>query len=104
MGATKTNPKTTAVICDICRKPYTPACDYRQGRCPHHPPLIDLTQLKERFMKQPDPKRHFQLSMIKSAIRIVAGASLCFLGNTWLIVAGVALIVGELVGIAEEMV
>ena len=55
-------------------------------------------------MKQPDPKRHFQLSMVKSAIRIVAGASLCFFGNTWLIVAGVALIVGELVGIAEEMV
>lgn len=52
----------------------------------------------------PDPKRHFQLSMIKSAIRIVAGGALCLLGNTWLIVAGVALIIGELVGIAEEMV
>ena len=55
-------------------------------------------------MKQPDPRRHFQLSMIKSSIRIVAGGALCLLGNTWLIVAGVALIVGELVGIAEEMV
>lgn len=55
-------------------------------------------------MKQPDPKKHFQLSMVKSAIRIVAGASLCLLGNTWLIVAGVALIVGELVGVAEELV
>ena len=93
-----------ALTCKICSKPYSRQCDYRQGRCPHHPPLIDLERLKERFMKQPDPKRHFQLSMVKSAIRIVAGASLCFLGNTWLIVAGVALIVGELVGIAEEMV
>lgn len=55
-------------------------------------------------MKQPDPKKHFQLSMIKSGIRIIAGASLCFLGNTWLLVAGVALIIGELVGVAEELV
>jgi len=42
--------------------------------------------------------------MIKSSIRMVAGIALCLLGNTWLIVAGVALIIGELVGIAEEMV
>jgi len=27
--------------CQTCGKEYTPKCDYRQGRCPHHPPLID---------------------------------------------------------------
>jgi len=55
-------------------------------------------------MKQPDPRRHFQLSMVKSSIRIMAGASLCLIGNVWLTVAGVALIIGEAVGILEEMV
>ena len=104
MGTGTTGKDPQDLECDTCGKIYSPACDWRQGRCPLHPPLINLAQLKERLMKQPDPKRHFQLSMIKSAIRIVAGASLCLLGNTWLIVAGVALIVGELVGIAEEMV
>ena len=104
MGKATPNRRAPPLTCQICSRPYSPTCDYRQGRCPYHPPLIDLQRLKERFMKQPDPKRHFQLSMIKSAIRIVAGGALCLLGNTWLIVAGVALIVGELVGIAEEMV
>jgi hypothetical protein len=27
--------------CSVCRKVYTPACDWNQGRCPHHPSLID---------------------------------------------------------------
>lgn len=32
--------------CDICRKEYDPACDYRQGRCPNHNPSIDLYNLR----------------------------------------------------------
>lgn len=28
------------MTCKICGKEYRPSCDYRQGRCPHHPPLI----------------------------------------------------------------
>ena len=104
MGKATSDRPAPPLTCQICSRPYSPTCDYRQGRCPYHPPLIDLQRLKERFMKQPDPRRHFQLSMIKSSIRIVAGGALCLLGNTWLIVAGVALILGELVGIAEEMV
>ncbi len=28
--------------CDTCNKEYSPDCDYRQGRCPHHEPLIDI--------------------------------------------------------------
>ena len=30
--------------CQLCDKEYSPDCDYRQGRCPHHPPLIKLGQ------------------------------------------------------------
>jgi len=26
--------------CNICKKEYSPNCDYNQGRCPHHRPLI----------------------------------------------------------------
>jgi len=26
--------------CDTCRKEYTPECAYGQGRCPHHPAVI----------------------------------------------------------------
>jgi len=32
--------------CDICRKEYTINCDFRQGRCPHHPPSIDIHYLR----------------------------------------------------------
>lgn len=28
------------MICETCKKPYSPSCDYNQGRCPHHEPLI----------------------------------------------------------------
>jgi hypothetical protein len=88
----------TEVNCSICRQPYSPDCDYRQGRCPHHPPLIDL----EKFMKQPDAKKHFQLSMAKSAVRIAAGIALVWPQS--LILAGVFLILAEVIGVAEEMV
>jgi len=27
--------------CEACNKEYTATCDYRQGRCPHHPSLLD---------------------------------------------------------------
>ena len=27
--------------CSTCREEYSPACDWRQGRCPHHPSMID---------------------------------------------------------------
>jgi len=88
----------TEVNCNTCGKSYSPDCDYRQGRCPHHPPLFDL----ENFMKQPDPQKHFILSLIKSALRIAAGISLIWPQN--MILAGIFLIVAEVVGVAEEMV
>jgi hypothetical protein len=27
--------------CETCGKEYSTDCDYRQGRCPHHPSLAD---------------------------------------------------------------
>jgi hypothetical protein len=52
-------------------------------------------------MKQPDPKLHFQLSLIKSIARIIAGATL--IGGS-LVFCGIFLIIAEIIGIAEELV
>ena len=46
-------------------------------------------------------KGHFYVSLVKSAIRIIAGAFL--IGGNFLM-AGFCLIIAELLGIAEEMV
>ena len=26
--------------CELCHQEYSPQCDYQQGRCPYHPPMI----------------------------------------------------------------
>jgi len=52
-------------------------------------------------MKHPDPKLHLQLSLVKSGVRILGGGALIF-GSLWY--CGLALIVAELIGIAEELV
>ena len=80
--------------CDICKKEYSPDCDYKQGRCPHHKPMIEI-QPKDTS------KGHFYVSLVKSAIRIVAGGCL-ITGN--LLMAGVCLIMAEVLGIVEELV
>ena len=53
-------------------------------------------------MSEPkDPsKKHFRISMVKSAVRIIAGITLCT-GN--LLVAGLLLIGAELLGVWEEL-
>jgi hypothetical protein len=33
--------------CETCGKEYSIDCDYRQGRCPNHPPLIKF----DKFLK-----------------------------------------------------
>lgn len=49
-----------------------------------------------------DPSQnHFYASLVKSGFRILAGANLMF-GNFW--IAGLLLIVAEVVGIIEEIV
>ncbi len=80
--------------CDICRKEYSPSCDYDQGRCPHHPPMINI-QPKDTS------KWHFRISIVKSGLRFAAGFRL-IQGD--LIGAGVFLILAEVLGIAEELV
>lgn len=80
--------------CDICRKEYSPDCDYNQGRCPHHPPLI-------KIQPKDTSKGHFYVSMVKSGLRIIAGVALIQGNLFW---AGFFLIGAELLGILEEMV
>ena len=82
------------IKCAVCRKPYTPECDFNQGRCPHHPPMLNI-QPKDTS------KGHFYVSLVKSALRIVAGV---FLIDGNLLVAGSLLILAEGLGIVEEMV
>jgi len=81
--------------CKICRKQYTPDCDYNQGRCPHHKPMINI-QPKDTS------RGHFYVSMVKSATRIAAGLALIWPQS--LILAGAFLIAAEVLGIVEELV
>lgn len=81
--------------CTVCRQEYSPACNYRQGRCPHHPAMINI-QPKDTS------KGHFYVSLIKSATRIAAGISLIWPQS--IVLAGVFLIAAEILGIVEELV
>ena len=56
--------------------------------------MKDLTKL-------PDPTKHLYISLVKSAVRIAAGGCL-ITGN--LLMAGVCLILAEVLGIVEELV
>ena len=80
--------------CTICNKEYSPDCDYKQGRCPHHPPMINI-QPKDTS------KGHFYVSIVKSAVRVAAGATLIMAG---LSLVGWLLILAEILGILEEVV
>ena len=35
--------------CSLCKHEYTPACDFMQGRCPHHPAMISTQAVRTRF-------------------------------------------------------
>lgn len=50
----------------------------------------------------PDPKWHQRISFAKSAVRIAAGLALVWPGS--IVLAGVFLIVAEILGIVEEIV
>jgi hypothetical protein len=80
--------------CLTCHNQYSPTCDWNQGRCPHHPPLLNI-QPKDTS------KGHFYVSLAKSGLRIIAGIYL-FMGN--FVVAGLLLIAAEVLGILEEIV
>ena len=52
-----------------------------------------------------DPRvGHFRVSLVKSGVRILAGLCLCLIDNTLANMAGVLLIIAEILGIVEEMV
>ena len=85
---------TKAIKCAVCRKDYTPECNYNQGRCPHHPAMLNI-QPKDTS------KGHFYVSIVKSIIRIGAGGCL-IQGN--LLFAGFLLIFAEVLGVVEELV
>jgi len=55
-------------------------------------------------MNHPDPKKHQFISFIKSAWRIVAGGALCFHSNDVILLAGISIIIAEILGIIEELV
>jgi hypothetical protein len=52
-------------------------------------------------MKHPDPKLHLRISLVKSALRILAGTGLVLGAFTF---CGAFLIIAEVVGIIEELV
>ena len=53
----------------------------------------------------PDPVKHKHISFVKSAFRILAGGALILVPmEMWTTVAGILLIIAEVLGIAEEMV
>ena len=35
--------------CSLCKKEYTPMCDFLQGRCPHHPSMISTKVVTTRI-------------------------------------------------------
>lgn len=47
---------------------------------------------------------HFTVSLLKSVVRIGAGAALILTGETWLLTAGVLIVGAEILGIIEEVV
>ena len=80
--------------CETCGKEYSPDCDWRQGRCPHHPAMLNI-------QPRDTSRGHFYVSLVKSGLRIVAGIALTQ-GN--FVIAGGFLIAAEILGIVEEVV
>jgi hypothetical protein len=87
--------------CDTCGDEIRADCDYRQGRCPHRPPLINMEKIKMNIQPKDTSKGHFYVSLAKSGLRILAGANL-MLGHFY--IAGLLLILAEVLGIVEELV
>jgi hypothetical protein len=81
--------------CTTCDREYSPDCDWQQGRCPHHPPLLNI-------QPRDTSPGHFYVSLVKSAIRIAAGIALIWPQN--IVLAGVFLIAAEVLGVVEEVV
>ena len=85
--------------CKTCHGLIRPDCDYNQGRCPHSKPMIDI-QPKDTS------RGHFYVSMIKSVLRIIAGAAFAGTAFGWgsVFAGGCLLMMAEVLGILEELV
>jgi hypothetical protein len=57
--------------------------------------------MKKNKQQIPDPEKHLKLSIVKSAVRILAGASIVI---GMVVIGGALLIVAEIIGVAEELV
>jgi hypothetical protein len=94
--------------CKTCGQNYSPDCDFRQGRCPHHQPLINIEKIKMNIQPKDPSRGHFYVSLAKSALRIVAGSAIIAAGYAsaeyWLVAGGVLLVGAEILGIVEELV
>jgi hypothetical protein len=94
--------------CDTCGDEIQVDCDYRQGRCPHRPPLINMEKIKMNIQPKDTSRGHFYVSLAKSALRIVAGFVIItagyIIGQGWLMAGGALLVSAEILGIVEELV
>jgi len=94
--------------CNTCGDEIRADCDYRQGRCPHRPPLINMEKIKMNIQPKDTSKGHFYVSLAKSGLRIVAGSAIIAAGYAsaeyWLVAGGVLLVGAEILGIVEELV
>jgi hypothetical protein len=72
--------------CSICGLPYGPDCDFQQGRCPLHPPLIDTQMwLKNNILRQIyNTYSGLNLSIVE--IVFLAGITLYL---TWVLVSAI---------------
>lgn len=59
-----------------------------------------ITKLIDKWNRNDEDRFHFRVSVVKSAIRIVAGA--CLISGA-LAAAGISFIIAEALGIAEEV-
>jgi len=50
VGTKQNNRDTQTIDCNICGQEYTPACNWHQGRCPHHPALLEVSKITTRFI------------------------------------------------------
>lgn len=87
--------------CKTCGQQYSVDCDYQQGRCPHHPSIINLERVKMSIQPKDTSRRHFWASMIKSITRLGACAAL-YIGDY--ATAAIMFFTAELLGIVEEIV
>lgn len=59
-----------------------------------------IGKLIEKWKREDDDTFHFRVSIAKSVARIAAGVTLMF---GWVVLAGLALIAAEVLGVVEEL-